>query len=230
LLEKLGCGSDNSSMHEWLPLFPLQVVLLPGAGLPLHIFEERYKEMIADVRRDRSEFGVVLAGKEGIAGTGCTAAIERVLREYPDGQIDILAVGRRRFNIGGINQDRSYLRCTAEYFDDDELSVASGIANDDPGVRAPKTRAIDGCNALRTLRRETPLSIPEMQLPQLSFLLARDVQDLDFRQQLLMARNEAERLRRLAEFFPGYIQSQQRVEHVKQVAPRNGHGHSNLIH
>ncbi len=216
-------------------MFPLQVVLLPGAELPLHIFEDRYKEMIADVRRDRSEFGVVLAGKEGIAGIGCTAAIERVLREYPDGQLDILAIGRRRFDIGGINQDRPYLRCTVEFFDDEELSgaggVSGGMSGDDPAVRAFKARAIDGCNALRVLRKEAPLSIPEMQVPQLSFLLARHVQDLDLRQALLMARTEAERLRQLAEFFPGFLQSQQRVEHLKQLAPRNGHGgHSNLIH
>jgi Lon protease-like protein len=44
-----------------LPLFPLQAVLLPGAPLPLHIFEDRYKEMMAEVIRDRIEFGVVLA-------------------------------------------------------------------------------------------------------------------------------------------------------------------------
>ncbi len=66
--------SDNSSMQPGLlPLFPLQVVLLPGAELPLHIFEDRYKEMIAEVIRDRLEFGVILANEKGIVNTGCTA-------------------------------------------------------------------------------------------------------------------------------------------------------------
>src|SRR5439155_16695042 len=91
--------SDNSSMQGWLPLFPLHVVLLPEAELPLHIFEDRYKEMIAEVLRDKIEFGVVLANERGIVNTGCTAVIERVLREYPDGRLDILALGRRRFEI-----------------------------------------------------------------------------------------------------------------------------------
>ena len=66
--------SDNGSMQPGLlPLFPLQVVLLPGAELPLHIFEDRYKEMMAEVIRDRMEFGVILANEKGIVNTGCTA-------------------------------------------------------------------------------------------------------------------------------------------------------------
>ena len=80
-------------MQGWLPLFPLQVVLLPEAELPLHIFEDRYKEMIGEVLRDKLEFGVVLANEKGIVNTGCTATVERVLREYPDGRLDIMARG-----------------------------------------------------------------------------------------------------------------------------------------
>jgi Lon protease-like protein len=97
-------------MQGWLPLFPLQVVLLPDAELPLHIFEDRYKEMIAEVLRDKIEFGVVLANERGIVNTGCTATVERVLREYPDGRLDILTLGRRRFEIERVNEERSFLR------------------------------------------------------------------------------------------------------------------------
>ena len=79
-----------------LPLFPLQVVLLPGAELPLHIFEDRYKEMMREVIRDRLEFGVVLANEKGIVNTGCSATGDRVLRHYPDGRLDLLTRGRRR--------------------------------------------------------------------------------------------------------------------------------------
>ena len=46
-----------------LPLFPLNVVVFPGTPLPLHIFEERYKDMIGSAIRDNSEFGIVLAAK-----------------------------------------------------------------------------------------------------------------------------------------------------------------------
>ncbi|HLX45581.1 MAG TPA: LON peptidase substrate-binding domain-containing protein, partial [Bryobacteraceae bacterium] len=70
-----------------LPLFPLQVVLLPGSELPLHIFEDRYKEMMGEVIRDREEFGVVLANDKGIVNTGCTATVAKVLRQYSDGRM-----------------------------------------------------------------------------------------------------------------------------------------------
>src|SRR4051812_19533450 len=202
-------------MQGWLPLFPLQVVLLPDAELPLHIFEDRYKEMIAEVLRDKIEFGVVLANEKGIVNTGCTAAIERVLREYPDGRLDILAVGRRRFEIERVNDERAFLRGEVDYFDDEDETQ--------PGDEF-RARAIAGYNELRGLTAEPPLPAAQTSDPYLSFRLARPIQDLELRQALLSARSEAERLRRLAEFLPAFLIRQRRIERVKQAAPRNGHG------
>lgn len=202
-------------MQGWLPLFPLQVVLLPDADLPLHIFEDRYKEMIAEVLRDKIEFGVVLANDRGIVNTGCTAVIERVLREYPDGRLDILTVGRRRFEIERINDERAFLRGEVDYFDDEDATSPQDEF---------RARAIAGYNELRALTADPPLPQAESRDPQLSFRLARPIQDLDFRQTLLSARSEADRLRQLAEFLPTFLLRQRRVERVKQVAPRNGHG------
>ena len=202
-------------MQGWLPLFPLQVVLLPDAELPLHIFEDRYKEMIAEVLRDKIEFGVVLANEKGIVNTGCTAVIERVLREYPDGRLDILSVGRRRFEIERINDERAFLRGEVDYFDDEDEALPEDEF---------RARAISGYNELRALTAESPLPVAHTGDPQLSFRLARPIQDLGLRQALLSARSEAERLRQLAEFLPAFLIRQRRVERVKQVAPRNGHG------
>jgi Lon protease-like protein len=202
-------------MQGWLPLFPLQVVLLPDAELPLHIFEDRYKEMIAEVLRDKIEFGVVLANERGIVNTGCTAQIERVLREYPDGRLDILTVGRRRFEIERINDERAFLRGEVEYFDDEDETLPEDEF---------RTRAIAGYNELRGLTADPPLPDSATGDPQLSFRLARPIQDLGLRQALLSERSEAERLRQLAEFLPAFLIRQRRVERVRQVAPRNGHG------
>jgi ATP-dependent Lon protease len=202
-------------MQEWLPLFPLQVVLLPEAELPLHIFEERYKEMIQEVIRGHLEFGVVLANEKGIVNTGCTASISKVLREYPDGRLDILTVGRRRFEIMRLNDERSYLRGAVEFFDDDDAALPSPEA---------RQQAIEGFNQLQALASNEPLRTPEAGNPQLSFRLAEPVSDLGIRQALLSARSEADRIRQLAGFFPGYLARQRRIQHVKQVAPKNGHG------
>ena len=198
-----------------LPLFPLQVVLLPGAELPLHIFEDRYKEMIGEVIRDRIEFGVVLASEKGIVNTGCSATVDKVLRQYPDGRMDILTHGRRRFEIMMLNDERSFLRGSVEFFDDEEPTLPS------PDLLQ---RAIEGYNQLQALSSSQPLEGSEASAPQLSFRLAQPVPDISFRQSLLALRSEAERLRQIAEFLPGYLSRQRRVQHVKEVAPRNGHG------
>lgn len=82
-----------------LPVFPLDVVLFPGASLPLHIFEPRYKEMIGECLDRRQPFGVVRAQEGGIAQVGCTAEILHVARTYPDGRLDIVTEGRKRFQV-----------------------------------------------------------------------------------------------------------------------------------
>lgn len=207
--------SDNSSMQQGLlPLFPLQVVLLPGGELPLHIFEDRYKEMIGEVLRDRQEFGVVLASEKGLVNTGCTATVDRVLKRYPDGRMDIVVRGRRRFEILLLNDERSYLRGSVDFFDDEQSTQPP------PDIRK---RAIEGFNELQALSSSQPLDQDQSKDPQLSFRLAQPVPDLGFRQSLLAMRSEAERMRQLADFFPSYVVRQRRIQHVREVAPRNGH-------
>src|ERR1051326_8087746 len=147
-----------------LPLFPLQVVLFPGGELPLHIFEDRYKEMIGEILEERQEFGVVLASEKGIVNTGCTATIDRVLRKYPDGRMDILARGRRRFEILLLNDERNFLRGAVDFFDDERS---------DPAVPEMQQRAIEGYNQLQALSSSKPLDDTESSDPRLSFRLAQ---------------------------------------------------------
>jgi Lon protease-like protein len=87
-----------------LPLFPLSVVLFPRTDLPLHIFEERYKEMVRDVLESNREFGVVLVLEKGIASVGCTARIHEVDKKYEDGRMDLSTVGFRRFEIQDLDE------------------------------------------------------------------------------------------------------------------------------
>jgi len=197
-----------------LPLFPLQVVLLPGSPLPLHIFEDRYKEMIGEVLRDKLEFGVVLASEKGIVNTGCTATIDRVLKEYPDGRLDILARGRRRFEVLLLNDERSFLRGAVEFFDDDEPDSSAPAGPD------LLKNVMAGFAEFKLLDPNDP----DTGDPRLSFRLAQEVPDLGFRQTLLTMRSEAERMRRIADFLPGFLARRKRAEHVKHVAGSNGHG------
>src|SRR5216117_2799745 len=84
---------------ERIPLFPLNVVLLPGAELPLHIFEPRYRQMVKDCLEEKSEFGMILSLDKGVARVGCTAEIMQVTKRYENGRMDILTVGRAPFRV-----------------------------------------------------------------------------------------------------------------------------------
>jgi len=97
-------------MSTLLPLFPLEVVLLPGTPLPLHIFEPRYREMVSECLAQEKHFGVVRAKDEGVAEIGCTAEILTVTKKYSDGRMDIVTEGRERFEVMQVNQDRSFLQ------------------------------------------------------------------------------------------------------------------------
>ena len=79
-------------------------------------------------------------------------------------------------------------------------------------------------NELRKLSSVSPLADAEASDPQLSFRLARPLTDLGTRQALLATRSEGERIKQLASFFPAYLIRERPVQHLKQVAPRNGHG------
>jgi len=81
---------NSTMLRGCLPLFPLQVVVFPRTRLPLHIFEERYKLMVGEAIRDGCEFGIVLAGEQGIANAGLQRSREKVIERYPDGRMDIL--------------------------------------------------------------------------------------------------------------------------------------------
>ena len=193
-----------------LPLFPLQVVLLPGAQLPLHIFEPRYREMIADVRASEREFGVVLANDKGIANVGCTATIESVLKEYPDGRLDIMTVGRRRFEVSILNQNKSYLRATVDFFDD--------TVDDSMGVTPDVAEA-----AIHAYRQISGDMTAELSPRNLSFRIASCITELEVKQQILQLRSEVERMKRLAEYLPQHALREKHNKTVKDAAPKNGH-------
>ncbi|MBR9987222.1 MAG: LON peptidase substrate-binding domain-containing protein [Desulfosarcina sp.] len=103
-----------------IPLFPLGLVLLPGMRLPLHIFEERYKQMIADCLADHRPFGIVLFDGQAIHSVGCMARIDKVMKRYDDGRMDIMTRGGERFVLRELIEDRAYLEARVFFFDDTE--------------------------------------------------------------------------------------------------------------
>jgi ATP-dependent Lon protease len=82
-----------------IPLFPLGVVLFPTSRVPLHIFEERYKKLIEDSLKKHSTFGINYVEEDKLHSIGCTAQIADVIKRYPDGKLDVITEGVRRYEI-----------------------------------------------------------------------------------------------------------------------------------
>jgi len=200
---------------QLLPLFPLQLVVFPRTQTPLHIFEERYKQMVGEAIRDNTEFGIVLAKEDGIVNAGCTVVVEKVLEKYPDGRMDILTGGRRRFEVVRLNEDKDYLRGEVEYFDDDEPG---------PAPLEMQHNALTQYKGLLEIGEARSYSAPDLEDPQLSFQLAQSIKDLDFLSLLLRNRSETGRLKELNEFLSEYVPKQRQIVKVKHLAPKNGFG------
>lgn len=198
-----------------LPLFPLDVVLLPGTPLPLHIFEPRYREMIGECLAHDEAFGVIRALEDGIAEVGCTAEIVTITKKYSDGRLDLIAEGRTRFEVLELNQDRSFLQAEILLVPDEP-----GAASDAEKQRAVKIHR----EILSMAGAEQDLSATDQNA--LSFYLAGSLPlDLNFKQQLLATRSESERMRTLADYLETILPNLRRATRAREKAGGNGHAH-----
>ena len=189
-------------MSETLPLFPLGTVLYPGLLLPLHIFEERYRQLVRDLlaRPEPQTFGVIAiregreTGPDGVRALheiGCTATLRQV-KELDDGRYDIVTIGTQRFLLSSVDDSRPYLQAEVEL-------LAETVGDETGAVLA--ARSVQ--DAFRTYlgalaeRGVTQVSIPD--LPDdpilLSYLVAASmVIDLRDKQALLAEPDALHRL------------------------------------
>jgi Lon protease-like protein len=101
-----------------IPIFPLGLVLLPQMFLPLHIFEDRYKQMINACMANDSVLGIVYFSGKQFETSGCTARIVDILKRYDDGRMDIITKGENRFRMEALSEKKPYLEARVEFFDD----------------------------------------------------------------------------------------------------------------
>jgi Lon protease-like protein len=201
-------------LSSLLPLFPLDVVLLPGAPLPLHVFEPRYKEMIGKCLERKQPFGVLRAKDGEVAEIGCTAEILNLVKKYDDGRMDIITQGRQRFEVMQIHPERSFLQAEVFYL------------RDDPGTptREEASRALELHGEIMKLAGSEPESVVDVNEQELSFHLAGSLPlDLDFKQTLLGMKSEPERLHAVISFFENILPNVRRTLHVRRKAGGNGH-------
>lgn len=189
-------------------LFPLPIALLPTERIPLHIFEERYRELIGECLDEEREFGLVLADEEGLRNVGTRAAVVSVLERFPDGRMNVVVEGRERFRVVELTTGRSFQTAEVEELEDE--------AGD------PEPAAVERAQTL--LRQVAELAGAELDDPgSSSFELAARVElDAPVKQKLLELRSEPRRLRAVTTLLRRAARSIELARERDRIARLNG--------
>ncbi len=198
-----------------IPLFPLNVVLMPGTPQPLHIFEDRYKQMINECLEDETEFGMVLADDSGTREVGCTAKIVELIERYDDGRLVVMVEGSRRFKLNNVLTGKPYYVGDVEYIEEEGEEDVGGLAEE----------CIELLERVVEAATEGSVGI-EIEPPyrNLSFAIAGRIEfDQETRQQILELPTERERLEKVKELLSAAAERLERERRVRKVAQTNGH-------
>jgi Lon protease-like protein len=207
-------------MPDYLPLFPLDVVLFPEMLLPLHIFEERYKEMISECLRSNSAFGILYAHDDRVEMIGCIAEISQVTKRYSDGRMDLIAVGRERFQVSFFDSEKVYLRGSVELVPDSEggQEPTEDLARQILEVYYQVSMLMG--------QRDAQEFNSQSSLRGLAFKLASSLPlENGIRQRILEARSEDRRLEELAGHLTALIPVLTERQNAGKRAGSNGHLH-----
>ena len=194
------------------PLFPLGIVALPHEIVPLHIFEERYRTMVAECLERGSEFGIVWAADDGRRPVGCAVEIAEVLERMEDGRMNILTRGTRPFRIVDEQDDLPYPAGTVEFLTDKDEKADTGTAES----------AHEAYNELVEQATDRTLEPDELD-GMTAYQMAATVDfGREAKQGLLDLRSENARLRLVARLFRAAIKRLAFIERAQERARSNG--------
>jgi Lon protease-like protein len=199
---------------EEIGLFPLGMVLLPHERAPLHIFEDRYKELIAECLERGDEFGIVFADADGVRSIGTRAAVAAVLQRFPDGRLNIVVQGGDRFHVREVTEGRSF---------------ATALASDLPDQPDERPERADVRACLEAYRRVAEAAGAEPDEfkagdESLAFRIAGHVEfSPAAKQELLEMRSERARIERLTELLGQAEEALLMRRTIRQRAAGNGH-------
>lgn len=197
-------------------LFPLELVLVPTERVPLHIFEPRYRELIAECLDEEQEFGLVLEDEDGMREIGTAAAVVEVVHRFDDGRLNVVVEGRERFRIIELTTGRSFVTAEIERLDDDD---------EERPTEDEVERTLERYRKLVEVAEADGVAEPAAEAPSLSFeLVARVDFGRELKQELLELRSERRRLERLAALLDRVSGAIVREREVRRRAAGNGRG------
>ena len=214
-----------------LPLFPLDVVLFPGALFPLHIFEPRYQQLLADCMATDRRFGIVPTGEQGKPATGVIGTVAEIRAAQPigDGRSNIIVSGERRFMLRRYEDDPApYFVGSVDPFEDEVEDL------DEANQHTATLRQLaDRCaGALGTLTASTPSQSWAADAATLSFQIAAMLDtDLAFKQRFLGIRSAMQRVAVLLSLLPKVADDLEARARVRERAKGNGVGgaHADVV-
>ena len=206
------------SEENIIGLFPLQLVVVPGEVVPLHIFEERYKRLVGETV-DGGEFGIVLVDGDSLRECGCTVRVAEVLEQLDDGRMNILVEGGRRFRLIEVREpedpEAEYLRALVEYLEDAEPGAPEALREGVLGVFRKMLVLMDV---------ETPR--PPVGEGPLSFRVAAAVDfGAPLKQELLESVSEEQRLETLLTVMETLLPRLELRKEREEAIRGNGKGH-----
>jgi Lon protease-like protein len=195
-------------------LFPLGLVLLPTEQVPLHIFEPRYRELIAECLDQEEPFGLVFADDDGLRRVGTLASVVEVTDRFDDGRLNVVVEGGDRFRLVELTEGRSFHTGTIEPLGD--------LENDPPSAEEVERATAVFSRLVQLTGAE--VEPPDVESEQPSFsIAARFELAPDLKLELLEETSERQRLGRLCEILESAAASVERQREIAELAQTNGH-------
>jgi Lon protease-like protein len=202
----------STDVQHQFPLFPLGMVALPHELVPLHIFEERYRTMIAECLEEEKEFGIVWSTDDGLRTSGCAMRIERVLERFDDGRVNVLTRGTRVFDLLARTEDAPYPTGDVRFLGDAPEEFDAQAAAD----------AHAAYTALVHEATDKVLEADEVDAMDAYEMAATVDFGLDAKQGLLDLRSENARLRLVTRLFRAATKRLDFIERAQVRAKSNG--------
>lgn len=199
-------------------LFPLNIVMFPESVYPLHIFEERYKLLINESIDEQTAFGINLLDDKKMYDVGCSCHISDVIKRYPDGKLDILAVGIKRYKLlNMIDGKKSYYIGEVDFFEDDETDFDYELLKNAVSLFNDIASAITTVKIDEIVLDKLTTMKPSFYIAQKSGLSPQQ------KQELLAISNENQRLTRLLEHLDKLLPIIKDAENITRILKYDGY-------
>jgi len=193
-------------------LFPINLVLVPGEQAPLHIFEPRYRELIAECVDFGADFGLVLEDDEGMRDVGVRCAVVEVIDRFPDGRLNVVVEARERIQLVGLTEGRSFRTGEVEDVPDETDNPTEDEMEE---CLAAYARVVAAA--------EAELDDLDLDADSIAYQIASRIDfGTEVKQGLLEIRSERERVVHLAPMLNQAAEAVEREAEIRRRASGNG--------